>query len=222
MPADLLLTLGPLPLLEPLDHLVGGSVVAALFQVPVAGFRAEGVVGVGAIALAVLQDVGDSLPPGALALEAGGRFAEFAEPAGPLQLQHPQFDPAAPGQLTGAGLVGGRQAGVPLLIGQSLLLGTAGLALPVGGPVGLLAGQGRGGLGEGVLVAGLGQLAAVQQPPGALAEFDHPVAGRLLPGGGLGYPLLSVPALVGGVGEQPGAVGRGVAERGGDPVAFGA
>jgi hypothetical protein len=111
---------------------------------------------------------------------------------------------------------------VPLPVGEVFLLGPASLALPVGGPVGLLAGQGRGGLGEGVVVAGLGELPAVQQPPGAVAEFGHPVAGRLLPGGGLGQPLLSELALVGGVGEQPAAVGWGVAEQGGDPVALGA
>jgi hypothetical protein len=51
---------------------------------------------------------------------------------------------------------------VPLFVGEVLLLGAAGLALAVGGPVGLLAGQGHGGLGEGVLVAGLDQLPAVQ------------------------------------------------------------
>jgi hypothetical protein len=72
------------------------------------------------------------------------------------------------------------------------------------------------------VVAGLGELAAVQEPSGALAEFGHPVAGRLLPGGGLGHPLLSELALVGGVGEQSAAVRWGVAEQSGDPVAFGA
>jgi hypothetical protein len=90
MPADLLVTLGALPVPEPLDHPTGDSVVAALLQVPVAGLRPERVLGVGdAIALAVLQDMGGGLLPGALALDAGGRLAEFAEPAGPLKLQRP-------------------------------------------------------------------------------------------------------------------------------------
>jgi hypothetical protein len=128
----------------------------------------------------------------------------------------------APGQFAGAGPVGGKYAGVPLFVGEVLLLGTAGLALAVGRPVGLLAGQLRRRVGEGQVVAGLGELAAVQEPSGALAEFGHPVAGRLLPGGGLGHPLLSELALVGGVGEQSAAVRWGVAEQSGDPVAFGA
>jgi transposase len=127
----------------------------------------------------------------------------------------------APGQFAGAGPVGGEQAGMPLFVGEVLLLGTAGLALAVGRPVGLLAGELRRGVGEGQVVAGLGELAAVQEPSGALAECGHPVAGRLLPGGGLGHPLLSELALVGGVGEQSAAVRWGVAEQGGDPVAFG-
>ena len=50
---------------------------------------------------------------------------------------------------------------MPLVPGQVLLLGAAGLALAVGGPVGLLAGELGCGVGEGVVVAGLGQLAAV-------------------------------------------------------------
>lgn len=84
--------------------------------------------------------------------DGGRRLAEFAEPAGPLKLQRPKVDPVAPGQFAGAGAVGGQQAGVPLLVGEVGLVGTAGLALPVG----LLAGQGRGGLGEGLAVAGPG------------------------------------------------------------------
>jgi len=45
-----------------------------------------------------------------------------------------------------------------------------------------LACQGRRGVGEGVAVAGLGQLAAVKQPSGTLAQLGHPQAGRRLPG----------------------------------------
>jgi hypothetical protein len=45
MPADLLVTLGALPVPEPLDHPTGGPVVAALLQVPVAGLRPERVLG---------------------------------------------------------------------------------------------------------------------------------------------------------------------------------
>ena len=85
MPADLLATLGVLPVLEPFDGLVGDAVVAALLQFPVVRVSAE-----------------------------------------------------RPGP------VGGQQAGVLLVVGEVLLLGAADLALAVGGPVGPLAGQGRG------------------------------------------------------------------------------
>jgi hypothetical protein len=72
-----------------------------------------------------------------------------------------------------------------------------------------------------MVVAGLGQLPAAQQPPGTLAQLGHPVAGGLLTGGRVGQPLLGTLALLGRVRQQPAAVGRGVAEQGGDPVAFG-
>ncbi len=66
-------TQGGLPLVEPLDCLVGGAVVAALLQVQVARFGAERPVGVDdPVALPVLLDPADSLPPGALALDRGG------------------------------------------------------------------------------------------------------------------------------------------------------
>jgi hypothetical protein len=99
--------------------------------------------------------------------------------------------------------IAGEQVGVPLVPGQVLLLGAAGLALAVGGPVGLLTGELGRGRGEGVLVAGRGQLAAAQQPPGPLTQLDHPVAGRLLTGGRVGQPLLSDLALLGGADQQP-------------------
>jgi hypothetical protein len=207
IPAAPLLTLGAPPLMEPLDQLASDVTVSALLQVHVTGFRAERPVGVGdPVPLPVLVDPTDSLPPGALPLDGGRRVAELAQPPGPLQLDCPLVDPAAPGQLAGAGPVGAEQVGVPLVPGQVLLLGAAGLALPVGGPVGLLTGELGRGLGEGVVVAGLGQLPAAQQPPGALAQLGHPVAGRLLAGGRVGQPLLSVTALLGGVVQQPAAV----------------
>ena len=111
---------------------------------------------------------------------------------------------------------------MPLVPGQVLLLGAAGLALAVGGPVGLLTGELGRGVGEGVVVAGLGQLPAAQQPPGTLAQLGHPVAGGLLAGGRAGQSLLGALALLGRVSQEPGAVGWGVAQQGGDPVAFGA
>jgi CBS-domain-containing membrane protein len=66
-------THGALPLVEALDCLVGGAVVAALLQVQVARLWAERLVGVGdLVALPVLLDPADRLPPGALALDGGG------------------------------------------------------------------------------------------------------------------------------------------------------
>jgi hypothetical protein len=66
-------THGALPLVEPLNRQVGGVVVAALLRVQVARLWAERPVGVGdLVALAVLLDSADSLPPGALALDGGG------------------------------------------------------------------------------------------------------------------------------------------------------
>jgi hypothetical protein len=156
-------TRGALPLVAPLDCLVGGAVVAALLQVHVARLWAERPVGVDdPVALPVVLDPADSLPPGALALDGGGWLAELAQPPGPLQLDCPLVDPAAPGELAAACPVGVEQVGVPLVPGQVLLLGAAGLALAVGGPVGLLTGELGRGLGEGVVVAGLGQLPAAQ------------------------------------------------------------
>ena len=202
-------TRGALPLVEALDCLVGGAVVAALLQVHAAGLWAERPVGVDdPVALPVLLDPADSLPPGALALDGGGWLAEFAQPPGPVQLDCPLVDPAAPGELAGARPVAGEQVGVPLVPGQVLLLGAAGLALAVGGPVGLLTGELGRGVGEGVVVVGLGQLPAAKQPPGTLAQLGHPVAGGLLAGGRVGQSLLGVLALLGRVSQEPGAVGR--------------
>jgi hypothetical protein len=201
-------THGALPLVEALDCLVGDAVVAALLQVHVARLRAERPVGVDdPVALPVLLDPADSVPPGALALDAGGSLAELAQPPGPLQLDCPLVDPAAPGELAGARPVSAEQVGVPLVPGQVLLLGAAGLALAVGGPVGLLTGKLGRGVGEGVVVVGLGKLPAAQQPPGALAQLGHPAAGRFLAGGRVGQSLLGALALLGRVGQQPAAVG---------------
>ena len=223
IPAAPLLTLGALPLMEPLDQLASDVTVSALLQVHVAGFRAERPVGVDdLVALAVLHDPSDSLPPGALPLDGGRRVAELAQPPGPLQLDCPLVDPTAPGELAGLRPVGAEQVGVPLVPGQVLLLNAAGLPLPVGVPVGLLTGELGRGLGQGVVVAGLGQLPAAQQPPGTLAQLGHPVAGPLLAGGRFGQPLLSVPALLSSVGQQPTAVRWGVAQQGGHSVALGA
>jgi hypothetical protein len=66
-------TRGALPLVEALDCLVGGAVVAALLHVLVARLWAERPVGVDdPVALPVLLDPADSLPPGVLALDGGG------------------------------------------------------------------------------------------------------------------------------------------------------
>ena len=66
-------THGALPLVEALDCLVGGAVVAALLQVHLARLWAERLVGVDdPVALPVLLDPADSLSPGALALDGGG------------------------------------------------------------------------------------------------------------------------------------------------------
>jgi hypothetical protein len=46
-PVEALLALGALPSLEPLDRLLGDPVVAALLQVPAAGFGPERAPGVG-------------------------------------------------------------------------------------------------------------------------------------------------------------------------------
>src|SRR6266545_2894121 len=196
------LPLSALAGLEPLDRLAGGPVVAALLQVRVAGFGPERALGVDdAVALTVLLDAGDGLPPRPLPLDGGGRLPKLAQPAGPLQLDRSHVYPAAPCLLARARPVAGEQVGVPLPPGLVLLLGAAGLAFAV---------------------AGLGQLAAAQQPPRALAQLGQPPTGRLLPGAGVGQPLLRVLALVGGVGDQPAAVGRSIAEELGGPAAFGA
>lgn len=66
MPVMPLLMLIALPRLQPFDRQTGGAMVAALLQVPAARLRPERVVGVGdLVALAVRQDVGGGLPPGA-------------------------------------------------------------------------------------------------------------------------------------------------------------
>jgi hypothetical protein len=73
-------THGALPLVEALDCLVGGAVVAALLQVHVAGFWAERPVGVDdPVPLPVLHDPIDGLPPGALAFDGGWWLAELAK-----------------------------------------------------------------------------------------------------------------------------------------------
>src|SRR6266508_661114 len=217
------LPLSALAGLEPLDRLAGGPVVAALLQVRVAGVGPERALGVDdAVALTVLLDAGDGLPPRPLPLDGGGRLPKLAQPAGPLQLDRSHVYPAAPCLLARARPVAGEQVGVPLPPGLVLLLGAAGLAFPVGGTVGPLPRQLSRSLGEGEAVAGLGQLAAAQQPPRALAQLGQPPTGRLLPGAGVGQPLLRVLALVGGVGDQPAAVGRSIAEELGGPAAFGA
>jgi hypothetical protein len=64
--------LGTLPLLQPFDHLTGHPVVAALLKIPTVGFGAERAVGVAdPVALAVLLDPADCVPPGPLALDGG-------------------------------------------------------------------------------------------------------------------------------------------------------
>jgi hypothetical protein len=157
------LALGALPLVEPFDRLAGRPMVAALFKVAAAGFGAERPVEVGdGVALPVLLDVDDGLPPCPVPLDGGGRLAELTQPAGPLQLRRSGPDPATPGQLPSAGLVGAEQGRVPLPPCLALLLGVAGLARPVGGAVGLPLGELGRGLGLGELVAGLRQLLAAQ------------------------------------------------------------
>src|SRR5207249_1758955 len=100
------LALGALSLVESFDRLAGRPVVAALLKVAAARLRAERPLGVGdAVALAVLPDPRDGVPPATLPLDRGGRLAELTQPAGPLQLHRSGPDPATPGQLPGAGLV---------------------------------------------------------------------------------------------------------------------
>jgi hypothetical protein len=74
-----LLTIGVLPLMEPLDHLASDEMVSALLQVHLTGLRAERPVGVGdPVPLPALHDPTDSLPPGALLLDGDRRLAELA------------------------------------------------------------------------------------------------------------------------------------------------
>jgi hypothetical protein len=210
MPVEAMLTLGALPGLEPLNRLLGDPMVAALLKVAAEGFGPERPVGVGdPVALAVLLDPGDHLPQSALALDGGGRLPKLPKPPWPLQLDRPCVHATSPGQLPGASLVAGEQVGVPLPPGLVLLLGAAGHPFPLGGTVGLLPRQHAGALGEGEPVAGLGQLPPAQQPPPRTpVQLGQPLLGGLDRHGGVCQPLLSVLALLRGVGDQPAAVGR--------------
>jgi hypothetical protein len=70
---------GALPLLEPVERLAGGPVVAVPLQVPAGRFGAERSAGVGDdAAFPVLLDLLDGLPAGRLTLDGGRRLAELA------------------------------------------------------------------------------------------------------------------------------------------------
>jgi hypothetical protein len=78
---------GALPLLEPVERLAGGPVVAVPLQIPAGRFGAERSAGVGDdAAFPVLLDPLDGLPAGRLTLDGGRRLAELAQPCGPLKL----------------------------------------------------------------------------------------------------------------------------------------
>jgi hypothetical protein len=101
------------------------------------------------------------------------------------------------------------------------LLSAAGLTLPVGGTLGVAAGELLGGGGEGGVLAGLGELVAPEQRGRAAAKLGDPLAGRLGVAGRLPPPLLGLLAQAGGVGQQPRPVRWRVAEQVGEPVALG-
>src|SRR6266542_386624 len=214
----------------PVDRLPDATPRLALLEADAwaVGFLADSPVGVGdVVTLPVVLDLGQGAPPGAATAHAGGRLAKLTQVGGSVgageQLGGAAAGMPAPAILTDHLTLSGQDVGVVLQPCLVFGLGVAGHPCPVGGAVGLLAGHRQGLLGQGVAVAGRGQLPAPcgQQPAGALVQAGDQRAGVLGAAGGRRRPMLGVLVAVGGVGDQAGLVGWGLVDELGEPVPLG-